>query len=501
MALKMPIVWFCTVVCASAALLAPAEAKKMMPEPPPVVESVSVFPGFWEAEVTLPKDQKLAFSFVLTQDAGGQWTGQISIPAQMVEGMALSNISLVGSTLRWSMPLPGAPETAWPRVELDVSADQKTAKGSFTQGMMAFTLTAKASDIKVWRPQTPAAPFPYTSREVTFENAADPADKIKITGTLTIPAGAGPHPVALLVTGSGAQDRDETVFGHKPFWVIADHLSRNGIAVLRVDDRGVGGTSPGDPAKATTTTFATDAAAGLDFLKTQPEIDPKRIGVIGHSEGGTIAILLAAQRTDLAFAVLLAGSALPGFDILLQQNADIARAQGVPEDNIKAIVEAQRASFTAIRDNADISVRRAALREVLKQQFLAAGPDAAPNDAELDAAVEAHAAGLESPWMKTFLVLDPRESLSKITTTPVLALNGTLDTQVAHEQNLAAIREGLTKAGNPSFETHALPKLNHLFQTATTGHLSEYSTIRETFAPAALDLMTAWISARVLSPK
>jgi uncharacterized protein len=492
----------CVVVGASLWTPRVAEAKKKMPVVEPAVEPVKAAPpSFWEASMTLPQDQKLEFNFFIDQDPSGAWVGTISIPAQLVDGMPLADVSLSGDTLTWAMPLPKVPAAAWPKASLTLTPDRAKATGTFTQSGMSFPLTAAASDPLKLRPQTPQPPFPYTSREVSIPNLSDPKAPITLTGTLTVPPGKGPHPAVLLITGSGQQDRDESIFGHKPFWVLADHLSRHGVAVLRVDDRGKGGSTMGDLANATTLTFATDADAALDFLKTQPDIDAARLGTIGHSEGGLISILLAARREDIAFSVLLAASALPGFDILLRQNADTFRAQGASEEAVQAVVDAQRVSLQSVIDHKDEATQLAALTAVIRAQSAASipAPPTQPSDADFAEAAKLHLKALQSPWIYTFLTLDPRAHLPKIKT-PVLALNGTLDTQVAHEPNLAAIRDGLAAAHNTHLTTHALPNLNHLFQTATTGHLSEYATIRETFSPAALTLISDWLAAQAKLP-
>jgi pimeloyl-ACP methyl ester carboxylesterase len=470
-----------------------AEAEKApQPDPAPAAAPAPLA-GFWEASIALPNDQALEVSFFIEQDAAGAWSGTISIPAQMVEGMALASVTVSGDALAWVMPLPGVPEAAWPRAAFTLSADREAATGTFTQGLAKLAITATASDPVKLRPQTPQPPFPYTSREVSFTSAADPKQPVKLTGTLTIPAGDGPHPAALLITGSGQQDRDETIFGHKPFWVIADHLSRHGVAVLRVDDRGTGASEAGDLRNATTLTFAADADAALDFLKAQAGVDPKRVGTVGHSEGGLISVVVAARRPDIAFSVLLAASTLPGLDILLRQNADIARAAGANEAQVAAIVDAQRAVLQAAIDGKDDAALLPLVAALLVAQTAYTATPLTLEQAT--AAAQPHLAPLRSPWMRTFLTLDARDHLPKIQT-PILALNGTLDLQVAHDPNLGAIRDAAAASGNAAITTAALPDLNHLFQTAKTGQVSEYATIRETFAPAALKRLSDWIPAQ-----
>lgn len=353
------------------------------------------------------------------------------------------------------------------------------------------------------RPQTPRPPFPYASRDVSYVN---PKDGTRLSGTLVLPAppadappeaipGAAParHPAAVLITGSGAQDRDETLFGHKPFLVIADHLARHGIATLRVDDRGVGGSS-GSSEQSTSLDFAGDVRAGLDFLKTQPEIDPARLGLIGHSEGGIIAPLVAQGADDVAFVVLLAATAFPGRDILAQQLAAILRAGRLDEAKIQQQIDAQQRTFAAV----GLGGREAA-RPAIRELIVLQAPGAAGS--ALDTMVEQQLDRLMSPWFLFFLSHDPRPALGALRA-PTLALNGSVDLQVLPGPNLGQIRTSLEQAGNPDATVLELPSLNHLFQTATSGAPGAYPLIKETFAPAALDVMTAWIRQRTgLDPR
>ncbi|MCC6525958.1 MAG: alpha/beta fold hydrolase [Polyangiaceae bacterium] len=340
------------------------------------------------------------------------------------------------------------------------------------------------------RPQTPKPPFPYAARDVAYPN---PADGSTLAGTLTVPEGAGPHPAVLLVTGSGAQDRDETIFGHKPFWVLADHLGRHGVAVLRVDDRGIGKTT-GDPTHATIETHATDVEAGLAFLKTQPDVDPKRLGLVGHSEGGIIAAVVAARSKDVAFVVSLAGTGLSGAEINPLQVEAILRAKGgMSEDGIRAIVAAQRAIMKLLATDAS----DAALDAAVNAAFAAAEQYApgALGAKGTPAGRAAEVASLRSDWFRSFVKLDPASHWSRVTV-PVLALVGDRDTQVPADPNLGAIAAALAKAGNHDAETEKLPGLNHLFQRAQTGLVDEYATLEETFAPAALERVTSFVRQR-----
>jgi pimeloyl-ACP methyl ester carboxylesterase len=292
---------------------------------------------------------------------------------------------------------------------------------------------------------------------------------VKLAGTLTVPRDKKPAPAVILITGSGAQDRDESLMGHKPFLVLADHLTRKGIAVLRVDDRGVGGSS-GSPNDSTTLDFAKDVRAGVDFLKQRPEVDKTRIGLIGHSEGGIIAPIVASQSQDIAFIVLMAATGVIGEQVLLEQSAALILAGSGTQEMVKKNQEAQRRIFELVRTEKDRAVMKTKLEEVAGAQGAAAA----------------------TPWFGVFLTLDPAEYLRKVSC-PVLVVQGELDRQVIASQNVPPIAKALEQAGNRDYTIVKLPRLNHLFQTATSGTPSEYAKIDETIAPVALDTMSDWI--------
>lgn len=343
------------------------------------------------------------------------------------------------------------------------------------------------------RPQEPKRPFPYTTEEVSYA-----AGDVKIAGTLTVPQGPGPFPAVLLISGSGPQDRNGASYGHQPLLVIADHLSRHGIAVLRVDDRGVGG-STGNVDEATTADFARDALAGVRFLKSHPRIALDRIGLLGHSEGGVVAPLAASQSPDVAFIVLLAGTGVPGAEIVRRQAELIARAKGVPEEAIQRSQEALRRTFTVLRAEPDRAARTASLRPLGKDLLVTLSEDQIKTLGGLGAAGDAVIKGIDTPWFRYFIDYDPRPALRKVKV-PVLALNGTLDLQVPPDPNLPEIKKALKQAGDRGMRgdvtVRLLPGLNHLFQPATTGSPAEYGVIETTIAPQVLDLVTAWITKR-----
>ena len=336
--------------------------------------------------------------------------------------------------------------------------------------------------------------LPYKVEEVVFQN-----EDITLAGTLTLPLTAGPHPAVIMITGSGPQNRDGDVFGLKPFRIVADHFTRTGIAVLRYDDRGVGG-STGNVSQATIEDFAEDTLAALEFLQNHGDINPKQIGLCGHSEGGLVAPLVASRSKDVAFIILMAGTGIPGEKILLAQEKRIGRADGVTDEEIKKTLELQKGIFEAVRtgegwNELKIDVRQAIRAEIEK---LPADEWEAIEDIDeyLDVAVSVALREAQSPWFKYFLDYHPAPTLKKVTC-PVLALFGELDLQVPAEMNKEVIVNALKKGGNPDYTAEILPKANHLFQEAKTGSPQEYGTLEKEFVPGFLDLMANWILERV----
>lgn len=458
-------------------------------------------PEEWRGVIHLPGGQTLAFTTRIERSPEMTLSATMSIASQGLTDGKLHDFAANEETMAFTLKPDGAPERAWAKFFAVRSADANSAIATMDQMGSKFAVEmeriveGKESAILPKRPQTPQPPFPYECRDVEVVNDLS---MFKLAGTLTIPNAPGKHPAAILITGSGPQDRDETIFDHKPFLVIADHLTRHGIAVLRLDDRGFGG-STGNHATATTQDFASDIAAALTFLRDQSEIDANRIGLIGHSEGGIIAPLVAATRPqEVKFMVLLAAPCIPGAELLKEQSELMARAAGMKEEAIAVQNQAMPALLAMVERDADNEEIAAYIREEGLKQATAAGAD--PNSPEtiaaVDAVVKAQSQMLTTPWMRWFIKYDPRPILTSINC-PVLALNGSLDTQVPAQVNLAEIEKALKKAGNTDVTTREFPGLNHLFQTARTGALDEYAQIEETFAPDALEAMTSWIRSRV----
>jgi hypothetical protein len=360
-----------------------------------------------------------------------------------------------------------------------IATDLSSINGTFTQRGQSLPLTIKRvkdlSSLELRRPQNPVKPYPYHEEEVTFTNKAAGNT---LAATLTVPPGKGPFPAVLLIAGSGPHDRDESLLGHKPFLVLSDYLTRRGIVVLRADKRGIG-KSTGDLAKATTADFATDAEAGVAYLKTRAEVDPHKIGLIGHSEGGIVAPMVAARNSDVAFIVMMAGSGVPGDRIIVEQVRLIAEVSGASKEKAAENAAQERELLTLIEKEKDDAVLEKELRAKLAGQV---------PDAQIGAAIQQ----LTSPWMRYFLTYDPATALRQVAC-PVLAINGSLDLQVPPALNLPAIRKALEAGGNKHYEVDELPGLNHLFQTAKTGSPAEYAEIEETISPVALDKIATWI--------
>jgi fermentation-respiration switch protein FrsA (DUF1100 family) len=330
-------------------------------------------------------------------------------------------------------------------------------------------------DLRAKRPQLPKPPFPYLEEAVSYSNG-----EVTLAGTLTLPPGAGPFPALLLVSGSGAQDRNSEVFGHRPFHLWADALTRAGIAVLRMDDRGVGGSS-GNVSLSTTSDFAEDALAGVDFLVGRSEIADNFVGILGHSEGGIVAPLAASNSKKVAFVVLLAAPAVPGREVMVLQMELFQRAAGGDDATIQESVGAHRALTAAVVEGADADRIGAAMTRLK----LAQGDTTPATPVEVESFL--------TPWMRFFLGHDPRPALRAVEQ-PILAINGSLDLQVDAGQNLEAIRRATE--GHSDVTIYEIERLNHLLQVADRGTLEEYGEIEQTVSPEVIKLVKGWILKR-----
>jgi pimeloyl-ACP methyl ester carboxylesterase len=362
--------------------------------------------------------------------------------------------------------------------------------GTFKQGGQYFPMNLSKEIIekeKLVRPQEPIKPYPYYSEDITFENKNA---GISLAGTLTLPKKNGVFPVVILISGSGPQNRDEELLGHKPFLVLSDYLTRNGIAVLRYDDRGVG-QSKGDFTMATSADFATDVESAISYLKTRKEINIKKIGLIGHSEGGLIAPMVASTSKDVAFIVLLAGTGIQGDQILLLQQKLIGKASGISDVDLQKNEIENRKIFDIVNESNNLEQLNNELTIYLTQS-LNDNPEGKPAGMSDDDFVKLQVKQIANPWMQYFIKYDPTPALEKVKC-PVLAINGEKDLQVPPKENLEAIKKALTKGGNKKVTTKEFPNLNHLFQECKTGSPDEYATIEQTFSPTALTEILNWI--------
>jgi pimeloyl-ACP methyl ester carboxylesterase len=443
--------------------------------------------GLWEGKLkTGLVDLRLVIR--ITKSADGAWSGTMDSIDQGAKGLPIDVIEIKERAIRFELTkIKGVYEGT-------LSEDGKEITGRWKQSGGNLTLTLRRTDKppELVRPQMPKRPFPYDEQEVTFENAAA---KVKLAGTLTAPRGKGRFPAVLLISGSGPQDRDETLFGHKPFLVLADYLTRRGIAVLRCDDRGVGGSS-GSTMKATMEDLTQDALAAVAFLKTRADIDPAKIGLIGHSEGGIVAPLAATRSKDVAFIVMLAGTGVPGEELLYLQGAAILKSMGLGEAALKRQRAIQEVLFTAIKQEPDDAKAKKLIQDRLKE-FKEKLPILEQVQWQLvQGKLDGQIKTIMTPWFRYLLTHDPQPALRKVAV-PVLALVGEKDVQVPPKENLEAIAKALKEGGNRDVTVQEMPGLNHLFQTAKTGAVAEYGQIEETIAPAALELIGEWISRRV----
>lgn len=421
--------------------------------------------GHWEGRIAVAGQ---SIRVVFRVDDAGQTV--MDSPDQGARGIPVHGPTVEGGIVRFLVPAIGG------RFEGTRSEDGKTLTGALSQGgvTLPLVLTHSVATVEVInRPQTPKPPFPYRSENVTIDNPAAPG--VRLGATLTLPEGEGPFPAAVLITGTGPQDRDETILDHKPFAVWADALTRRGIAVLRYDDRGVAG-STGDFAAATGVDFASDARAAFDWLKARPEVDPARIGMIGHSEGGVFAPIAVQQGADPAWMVMLAGPAASGAEIIQEQQRRFTTAAGAAPEVVEEGNRLQRRFMAAVVANAadGEAVRRAVTAIALEN---GATPDAAARTG----------AQMSNAWYRGYIAHDPAESLRTLRI-PLLAVYGEKDLQVLASQNAPLMRQY-----RPDADVVVLPGLNHLFQPATTGLMTEYGQIETTLDPSVISTVVDWV--------
>ncbi|MEE1975327.1 alpha/beta hydrolase [Maribacter cobaltidurans] len=418
------------------------------------------------------------------QEEGEGYTTTMDSPDQGAKGIPVTSTSFEHPTLKIGMPNLGI-------VYEGTLNEAGTITGDFNQygQILPLELSREVPEKgTVLRPQEPVKPYPYYTEEVTFTNKKA---NVELAGTLSLPQQEGVFPTVVLISGSGPQNRDEELFGHRPFLVLADYLTKNGIAVLRYDDRGTA-LSTGNFNSATSRDFAEDVTAAVSFLKTRKEIDKNNIGLIGHSEGGIIAPMVASSSQDITFIVLMAGVGIPGDELLLLQQRAIGKVSGFSDDMLMDIEMANRTVFSMIKESTDLTQLSSDLTQYLKEH-----PDKSkPAGVEADTYAQLKVDQLLSPWWLNFIRYDPAIALEEVQC-PVLAINGEKDLQVLPKQNLVAIKAALERGGNQKLTIKELPGLNHLFQESSTGSPAEYGQLSQTLAPEALDTILTWIQKQV----
>jgi uncharacterized protein len=446
-----------------------------------IAQSTPDISGTWQGKLSF-NGISLRIVFHI-QKAGPGYRATLDSPDQGAKDIPCGDPTLTGNQL--TIPIPAIKGEYQGLLD---AANKKTT-GTWSQGMTKIPLNLDKVDHAdtVVRPQTPRPPYPYRSEEVVVANQKS-GDVL--AGTLTIPAGTGPFPAVVLITGSGPQDRDESLMGHRPFAVLADFLSRRGIAVLRYDDRGVA-KSTGQFGTATSFDFADDAQAVADYLGKRTDIDPKRIGLMGHSEGGLIAPIVAARDPKIAFIVLMAGPGLPGDQVIFRQSNAVAEASGIKAADLSKNAEVSARIMKWVKS--DASPEEVAAKT--KEDFKLAWANIPAESREIFPTVEAiqneQLKVLLTPWFRAFVRYDPRPTLAKVRV-PVLVLNGSKDLQVDAQQNVPAVNKALREGGNRKVTSKILPGLNHLFQPTATGLPSEYATIETTLDPSFLKVVGDW---------
>lgn len=444
--------------------------------------------GNWEGEMNAGQKVRLVFR---VKQADGKLSATMDSPDQGITGIPVANTSMNGDSVLFDLSNAGIQYTGLLK--------DNEIKGVWKQGGMKLPLVMKRTEkpTELSRPQTPKPPYGYLSEDVTFKNADG---SISYGATITMPAGGKTYPAVLLISGSGPQNRDEELMGHKPFAVIADYLTKKGYVVLRVDDRGVGQTT-GDRKKATSADFAKDAHAAIDYLKTRKEVNTKKIGMMGHSEGGMIAPMVATERKDIDFIILMAGPGVKIYELMEDQSAAVMQAGGVSENVVNEYRKLYRGIEQAIISATTGEEAQNKMIQVTTTWKSTASKEAIAlvdiTDFESEKKfVNEFMKIYHDAWFNYFLKYDPQPTLQKLSC-KVLALNGEKDLQVLPKSNLEGIKRSLAKSKTKQYEVKELPGLNHLFQTCKKCTVQEYGTLEETISPVALQTVSDWLDKRV----
>lgn len=437
--------------------------------------AVSKAEGTWQGAIEVT-NMRMRLQMHVSHDDKGKLLASVDSLDQGIQGIPASKVTERDGELSLEISAFQA------EYHGKLSASKNEMVGEWAQNDTIEKLDFHRSDqpLELRRPQTPPTPYPYTVEEVSFP-AGD--GKAALAGTVTIPQGTGPFPAAVLVGGSGSTDRDETIAGHKPFLLLADLLTRKGIAVLRYDKRGTA-QSTGNYEQATMDDLTSDAQAALNYLKARKEVDPKRVGALGHSEGGIMAAQLAVRAGDLDWLVLLAAPATTGERTLLRQSELIARTGGLPEEQIARSQQFDRQAYAAVREAKSAAALEARLRDLIEKSGLSASMP--------PAALQAQIRLMTTPWFRQYLDFNPAPLLEQIKS-PVLALNGDRDLQVDAGETVPLLRQAYEKSGNKDFTVLEIEGVNHLFQKAQSGSPSLYGAIEETMAPEVLNAIMGWV--------
>lgn len=439
------------------------------------------------------------------QEISGSWTGILEI--QGTELPLILNFTKSETSYKATLDSPKQGAKDIPVDEVIFSNKKLTVKinafaieyigewksnkeilGTFKQGNFSAPMNLTNGAVEIKKSQTPAEPFPYHTEKVEFKNTTE---NILLAGTLSLPKKEGKFPAVILISGSGQQNRDSEIMGHKPFLVISDYLTRNGIAVLRYDDRGVGESS-GDPTFSTSANFANDAAGAIEYLRSRKEIDSKKIGIIGHSEGGMIAPMLSANDKNIAFIVLLAGTGVPGDLLLLNQTYEIGKSQGLTEQQLQDAKIINQKIYNTIKSEQDELAMKKKLTAILESEMDQLPEAEHPSKAEREQALKKQVDAMTIPWITYFIRYNPHENLKK-TKCPVLVLNGEKDIQVTAKLNTEGIAKSLQEGKNKNVQIKIFPNLNHLFQHCIECSVAEYAQIDETFSTEVLKTISDWI--------
>lgn len=432
------------------------------------------YTGYWTSKIEATPGVLLTLVLDISKTTDGNYAALFSVPEQLAYDLP-TTVTVAEDKLLIRMPSFG--------ISITVSHSGSELTGTYSQqgieAPVTFTQGTSVSEALTGpRPQDPQMPYPYISEDVFF---SQPVENFTLAGTVTRPQEEGQFPAIVLVSGSGSQDRNEEIMNHRPFLVLSDFLTRAGYVVLRYDDRGVG-QSEGNPYNATTFDIAKDAEAALQWLKQQPYVDANNIGILGHSEGGTVAAILASQRDDIAFMIMLAGPGVTGEELVLDQNREIMASQGLPQEYITAANAVNAELYKIASDESKtLEQRQKELNDY--QQSLGFTEDM----------IQTTTYQLTTPWYRAFLKLDPRDYLRSISSIPVMVMNGTKDTQVTYQLNTTAIKDALTEAGNERVSVMIYDGLNHLFQPAGTGLPNEYANIDTTIDDNVMVDLLLWL--------